>query len=89
MCWCSFLDYSITNYLVAIIFALTLGEIGKSTPETPNFTVQIHQNNGPAVGFAIAGGVFLVLGNMATQYSLAFIGEPLIAISTVHQVFNL
>jgi hypothetical protein len=34
---CSFLDYSITNYLIAIIFALTLGQIGNSTPATPNF----------------------------------------------------
>ena len=71
--------------MVAIIFALTLGEIGRSTPETPNFTVQIYQNNGPSVGFAIAGGVFLVMGNMATQYSLAFIGEPLITLNNSQQ----
>ena len=28
------------------------------------------QSNGPSVGFALAGGVFLCLGNLATQYSL-------------------
>jgi hypothetical protein len=37
------LDYCITNYIVAIIFALTLGQIGDSTPETPNFITQVHQ----------------------------------------------
>ena len=37
------LQYSFTNYLVAIIVALTLGQIGSSTPETPNFVTQVHQ----------------------------------------------
>lgn len=37
------LQYSFTNYLIAIIVALTLGQIGSSTPETPNFTTQVHQ----------------------------------------------
>ena len=32
------------------------------------------QNNGPSVGFALAGGIFLCIGNIATQYSLAFVG---------------
>lgn len=32
------------------------------------------QDNGPAVGFAIAGGVLLFLGNLGTQYALAFTG---------------
>jgi hypothetical protein len=39
----TYLDYSITNLLVAIIFALTLGQIGSSTPESPNFVTQLHQ----------------------------------------------
>ena len=26
------------------------------------------------MGFALAGGVFLCVGNIATQYSLAFVG---------------
>ncbi|KAK9794901.1 hypothetical protein WJX73_001796 [Symbiochloris irregularis] len=70
----TFLDYALTNFLVAVVIALTLGEIGRSTPQTPNFTVQVHQDNGPAVGFAIAGGVLLFLGNLGTQYALAFTG---------------
>ena len=28
------------------------------------------QHNGPSVGFALAGGVFLCCGNLATQYAL-------------------
>lgn len=70
----TFLDYVFTNFLIAIIFALTFGQIGHSTPETPNFITQLSQNNGPSVGFALAGGVFLCIGNIATQYSLAFVG---------------
>jgi drug/metabolite transporter (DMT)-like permease len=70
----TFLDYAITNYLVAIVVALTLGQIGSSTPETPNFTTQLRQNNGPSVGFAVAGGIFLCIGNLLTQYALAFVG---------------
>jgi drug/metabolite transporter (DMT)-like permease len=30
------------------------------------------QNNGPSVGFAMAGGVFLCMGNLGTQYALAY-----------------
>lgn len=41
----TYLDYSFTNYLVAIIFAFTLGQIGSSTPESPNFLTQLHQVN--------------------------------------------
>ena len=32
------------------------------------------QDNGPSVGFAIAGGVLLFCGNLGTQYALAFTG---------------
>ncbi|KAJ4832403.1 hypothetical protein Tsubulata_009555 [Turnera subulata] len=39
----TYLDYSITNLLAAVIIALTFGEIGKSTPEAPNFLTQISQ----------------------------------------------
>ena len=37
----TFLDYAIAHYTVAVIIALTLGEIGHSTAETPNFTVTL------------------------------------------------
>ena len=39
----TFLDYSITNYLAAVIFALTLGQFGNSSPDTPNFIQQLSQ----------------------------------------------
>jgi len=39
----TYLDYSITNLLAAVIIALTLGQIGSSTPETPNFFTQLGQ----------------------------------------------
>lgn len=39
----TYLDYSITNLLAALIIALTFGEIGKSTPDEPNFLVQLAQ----------------------------------------------
>ncbi|RWW42811.1 hypothetical protein BHE74_00051603 [Ensete ventricosum] len=37
----TYLDYSITNLLAAVIIALTLGQIGDSTPEMPNFITQL------------------------------------------------
>ncbi|RWW27017.1 hypothetical protein GW17_00008565, partial [Ensete ventricosum] len=39
----TYLDYSITNLLAAVIIALTLGQIGDSTPEMPNFITQLGQ----------------------------------------------
>ncbi len=30
------------------------------------------QDNGPSVGFAVAGGILLCLGNIGTQYALAY-----------------
>ncbi|KAK9909739.1 hypothetical protein WJX75_006774 [Coccomyxa subellipsoidea] len=68
----TFLDYCLFNYIVAILFALTFGQIGKSTEETPNFITQLHQDNGASVGFAVAGGILLCLGNIGTQYALAY-----------------
>ncbi|KAK1551604.1 hypothetical protein Q3G72_001129 [Acer saccharum] len=72
----TYLDYSITNLLAAVFIALTFGEIGKSTFESPNFTVQLTQlkDNWPTVLFAMVGGVFLSLGNLASQYAWAFVG---------------
>ncbi|KAG6763985.1 hypothetical protein POTOM_031435 [Populus tomentosa] len=39
----TYLDYSITNLLAAVIIAFTFGEIGKSTHEAPNFSTQLSQ----------------------------------------------
>ena len=39
----TYLDYSITNFLAALLIALTLGQIGPSTPNSPNFLTQLGQ----------------------------------------------
>ncbi|KAG0571608.1 hypothetical protein KC19_VG026700 [Ceratodon purpureus] len=70
----TYLDYSITNFLAALLFAFTLGQIGSSTPEQPNFITQLHQDNGPSVAFALAGGMVLFMGNLACQYAWPFVG---------------
>ncbi|KAF8378810.1 hypothetical protein HHK36_030159 [Tetracentron sinense] len=70
----TYLDYSITNLLAAVIIALTFGQIGDSKPGMPNFINQLSQDNWPCVLFAMIGGVFLSLGNLSTQYAWAFVG---------------
>ncbi|CAI9096461.1 OLC1v1032619C1 [Oldenlandia corymbosa var. corymbosa] len=70
----TYLDYTITNLLAAVIIAFTFGEIGKSTNAKPNFLEQLSQDNWPSVMFAMLGGVVLSLGNLATQYAWAFVG---------------
>lgn len=39
----TYLDYSLTNFLTAILMALTLGQIGDANPTTPNFFTQLSQ----------------------------------------------
>jgi len=39
----TYLDYSITNLLAALIIALTFGQIGNSKPGMPNFFIQLSQ----------------------------------------------
>lgn len=39
----TYLDYSFTNMLMAVIIAFTLGEIGDPKPGKPNFTTQLSQ----------------------------------------------
>ncbi|KAL7132705.1 hypothetical protein ABFS83_12G092100 [Erythranthe nasuta] len=70
----TYLDYTITNLLAAVIIAFTFGEIGNGTIEKPNFLNQLSQDNWPSVMFAMAGGIVLSLGNLATQYAWAFVG---------------
>ncbi|KAL6622778.1 hypothetical protein ACP70R_032657 [Stipagrostis hirtigluma subsp. patula] len=70
----TFLDFSIANFLGAVLIALTFGQIGADTPETPNFLTQLTQDNWPSVMFAMAGGVAVSLGQLATQYGWAFVG---------------
>uniref|UniRef100_A0A0E0JAQ5 Ureide permease 1-like n=2 Tax=Oryza nivara TaxID=4536 RepID=A0A0E0JAQ5_ORYNI len=70
----TYLDYSITNFLAALLVAFTFGQIGADTPETPNFLTQLTQDNWPSILFAMSGGVFNGLGTLATQYGWAFVG---------------
>ena len=39
----TYLDYSITSFLAAVVFALTLGEMGNSSQDSPNFIQQLFQ----------------------------------------------
>ncbi|KAL6842068.1 hypothetical protein ACP4OV_028047 [Aristida adscensionis] len=70
----TYLDYSITNLLAAVLIALTFGQLGESKPNMPNFFTQLSQDNWPSVLFAMAGGVVLSVGNLATQYAWAYVG---------------
>ncbi|XP_049389802.1 ureide permease 1-like isoform X1 [Solanum stenotomum] len=72
----TYLDYTITNLFAATLIAFTVGEIGRSSMEQPNFFTQLSQvqDNWPSVWFASAGGVVLSLGNLSTQYAWAFVG---------------
>lgn len=70
----TYLDYTITNLLAAVIIAFTFGQLGDSSHEKPNFLVQLSQDNWPSVLFAMAGGIVLSLGNLSTQYAWAFVG---------------
>ncbi|XP_074274796.1 ureide permease 2-like [Silene latifolia] len=76
----TYLDYSITNLLAAVIIAFTLGQIGDGTPDMPNFVTQLYQDNWPSVLFALAGGVFLSIGNLSTQYAWALVGLSVVEV---------
>lgn len=39
----TYLDYSFTNFLTAVILAVTLGQIGEAKPHVPNFFSQLSQ----------------------------------------------
>jgi len=39
----TYLDYTMTNLLAAVIIALTFGQIGDSKPNMPNFFNQLYQ----------------------------------------------
>ncbi|CAA0825547.1 Ureide permease 2 [Striga hermonthica] len=70
----TYLDYTITNLLAALIIAFTFGQIGKNSNENPNFINQLSQDNWPSVIFAMIGGIFLSVGNLSTQYAWALVG---------------
>lgn len=56
------MDYAATYLLAGPLVALTLGQLGPASDAHPAFLTQLHQPNGPLVGFALAGGVCLSLG---------------------------
>ncbi|KAK4490744.1 hypothetical protein RD792_001449 [Penstemon davidsonii] len=70
----TYLDYSLTNFFTALVIALTVGQIGDAKPGIPNFIAQLSQDNWPCILIAMAGGVFLSLGNLSTQYAWPFVG---------------
>ncbi|KAL1355938.1 ureide permease 1 isoform X1 [Arachis hypogaea] len=78
----TYLDYTFTNLLAAVIIAFTFGEIGPSKPNEPNFLSQLSQDNWPSVLFAMAGGVVLSVGNLSTQYAWAFVGLSVVEVIT-------
>ncbi|XP_021756852.1 ureide permease 2-like isoform X2 [Chenopodium quinoa] len=76
----TYLDYSITNLLAAVIIALTLGQMGDDKPGMPNFITQLYQDNWPSVLFAMVGGVVLSIGNLSTQYAWALVGLSVVEV---------
>nr|ACF22677.1 ureide permease 4 [Brachypodium distachyon] len=72
----TFLDFSLTNFLAAVLVGLTFGQIGPDSPDTPNFLTQLArpQDTWPSILFAMAGGVVISLGTLATQYGWAYVG---------------
>lgn len=76
----TYLDYSITNLLAAVMIALTFGQLGDSKPGIPNFFTQLGQDNWPCILFAMAGGVVLSIGNLSTQYAFALVGLSVVEV---------
>ncbi|KAL3813462.1 hypothetical protein ACJIZ3_014730 [Penstemon smallii] len=85
----TYLDHSLTNLLTAVIVALTVGQIGDAKFGLPNFIPQLSelQENWPSIMFAMAGGVFLSLGNFRADILFPGVGCFFIAVfmgSAVH-----
>lgn len=78
----TYLDYTITNLLAAVIIAFTFGQIG--THGDSNFLSQLSQihDNLPSVLFAMAGGIVLSIGNLSSQYVWAFLGLSVAGVIT-------
>ncbi|XP_074309641.1 ureide permease 2-like [Silene latifolia] len=76
----TYLDYTFTNLLAAILIALTFGQIGDSKLSMPNFLTQLSQDNWPSVLFAMAGGIVLSVGNLSTQYAWALVGLSVVEV---------
>ncbi|CAL4899136.1 unnamed protein product [Urochloa decumbens] len=72
----TYLDYSITNLLAAVVIAVKFGQAGATRPGVPDFFTQLRQiqDNWPSVLMAMAGGSVLGLGILFSQYAWAFAG---------------
>ncbi|CAD6344172.1 unnamed protein product [Miscanthus lutarioriparius] len=69
----TYLDYSITNLLAAVLMAVAFGQARDSRPDFFTQLTQM-QDNWPSVVIAMAGGLALSLGNLVSQYAWAFAG---------------
>ena len=64
----TFLDFSVTNFLAAVLIALTFGQIGPDTLATPNFLTQLTH-------FQVAGFPFqATLAQHLATFSVQYIG---------------
>ncbi|OQU76228.1 ureide permease 1 [Sorghum bicolor] len=71
-----YLDYSITNLVIAVLMAVAFGQVGYSRQDFFTQLTQM-QDNWPSVLIAMAGGLALSLGNLVSQYAWAFAGLSL------------
>lgn len=56
------------------VWTFTGAQIGGPKQGRPNFIDQLGQSNGPLVGFALAGGVTLAVGDVCMIFSVALLG---------------
>ncbi|KAL9246328.1 hypothetical protein vseg_019875 [Gypsophila vaccaria] len=78
----TYLDYTVTNLMAAVLIALTFGQMGDSKPGMPNFLTQLSQDNWPSVLYAMGGGIVLSVGNLSTQYAWALVGLSVVEVVT-------
>ncbi|EIE21260.1 fatty acid elongase 3-ketoacyl-CoA synthase 1 [Coccomyxa subellipsoidea C-169] len=71
----TYMDFSIGFVLVAVVCALTFGQVG-DTIHGENFFDQMRNSHekAPLIGFAMASGFCIFFGNLAEQYALALAG---------------
>ena len=63
--------------LCVAVIALTLGQIGHSTEDTPNFATQLHQVSRSSEAVLDQGSFLLSLGGIATDVFCCNIAAPL------------
>lgn len=68
----TYLDYTITNLLAAVIIAFTFGQIQKGTSEAPNFLEQLSQVSFPFC-FIVKSFFFFVSSLYEDDCTIAFL----------------